>query len=105
MGVLSSESIGKVGESPAQGLVNKCVFVVAVIVRRSSGGQAGFWGGRGLEEKQIRFGTSSLDPLLFVSLITTIVQCNSLLRTSYMFRDCGFCPQGACSISCQPKCS
>ena len=47
MGVLSSESIGKVGENPAQGLANKCVFVVAVIVRGSSGGQADFWGGGG----------------------------------------------------------
>lgn len=56
MGVLSSESIGKVGESPAQGLANKCVFVVAVIVRGSSGGQAGFWGGGAWRKNKYELG-------------------------------------------------
>ena len=86
----------EVGEGPAQGLAHECLCCCYYCKKAPEDWQIL----EGLEEKQIWFGTASPDALLFVGLITFIVQCNSLYwLASYMFKEWGFCPQGTCSIS------
>lgn len=60
-------------------LVDKCGFVVVVVVARgNSGGQED--GGCAVRGKQIGFGASSLEPLFFTTCITFVVKCHKCIE-------------------------